>query len=315
MDHPATLEFHQMLTYHMGWTGEGAGAGATGKRIRPILLLLSYLSCEPETPVEAALPAAAAIELVHNFSLVHDDIEDISPTRRGRPTVWKKWSLPLAVNAGDALFVIAHQAVMDIAGHHPDSILVRASNILQAACLELTRGQFLDMSFEGRDDITEDEYWAMISGKTAALISAACSIGAMLANAGEERQKRFSDFGHDLGLAFQVKDDILGIWGDEKVTGKSNAIDLIERKNSLPILYGLSHGGKFSRRWLQGAIQSDEVADVAEWLKAEGAYDYAQERAHFWTSSALENLRAADPRGDYGRALTNLSDKLLSRQQ
>src|SRR5512139_638967 len=107
LDHPPTRVFHDMLTYHMGWTGEGAGPEAGGKRLRPLLLLLVCSASAPAAPVLAALPAAAAVELVHNFSLVHDDIQDNSPTRRGRATVWTKWGLPLAVNAGDALFVLA----------------------------------------------------------------------------------------------------------------------------------------------------------------------------------------------------------------
>src|SRR4026208_2334212 len=122
LDTPRTKAFHEMLTYHMGWTGEGAGPEATGKRIRPMLVLLTCLASHGTTnrdeTWQAALPAAAAVELVHNFSLVHDDIQDNSDMRRGRRTVWVKWGAPIAINVGDALFVIANQAVLDLAKHY-----------------------------------------------------------------------------------------------------------------------------------------------------------------------------------------------------
>ena len=112
-----TLPFHEMLTYHMGWTGEGAGREAAGKRIRPLIVLLATASFEADW--KRSLPAAAAVELVHNFSLVHDDVQDNSEKRRGRPTIWTKWGVPMAINVGDALFVIANQAVMDLIKSHP----------------------------------------------------------------------------------------------------------------------------------------------------------------------------------------------------
>jgi geranylgeranyl diphosphate synthase type I len=314
LDHPATAGFHSMLAYHMGWTGEGAGPEAAGKRLRPLILCLVYLACQPAGSVESALPAAAAIELVHNFSLVHDDIEDNSPTRRGRPTVWTKWGLPMAVNAGDALFVIAHQAIMDLSKSYPPAIVVRAAHTLQSVCLELTRGQYLDMSFEDRTGVTEDEYWRMISGKTAALLSAACLIGAILGTSDPLIQEQYANFGHDLGLAFQVQDDILGIWGEESTTGKSAASDLVEGKNSLPILYALNKGGAFARRWRQGRIQPSEVPEIAALLKNEGAYDYAQERAHYWTSRATNSLEQAKPKGEAAGQLSGLVTRLLGRQ-
>jgi geranylgeranyl diphosphate synthase type I len=315
LDRPSTAAFHEMLTYHMGWTGEGAGPEATGKRIRPLLLCLVYLACQPDSSLNAALPAAAAIELVHNFSLVHDDIEDNSPTRRGRQTVWKRWGLPMAVNAGDALFVIAHQAIMDLGSFHEPAIVVQAAKILQDTCLDLTCGQFLDMSFEGRTNVGEADYWGMISGKTSALIAAACSIGAILGEADSFIHEQYANFGHHLGLAFQVQDDILGIWGEEALTGKSSASDLVEGKNSLPILFGIAHSPRFADRWRQGPIRSLDVSAVAQILREDGAYDYAQERAHFWTGQALDSLKAANPRGEAGEVLFGLVSRLIGRQQ
>ena len=313
LDAPRTKSFHEMLTYHMGWTGEGAGPEATGKRIRPLMVLLSAASIGEDW--KKALPAAAAVELVHNFSLVHDDIEDNSDKRRGRATTWVKWGMPMAINAGDALFVLSNQAIIDLRANYPAEIVVQAAEILHNTCLDLTRGQFLDMSFEERTDLGVDDYWPMVAGKTAALLSACCHIGALLGGADDSRQEAYRSFGHYLGLAFQVQDDILGIWGDEALTGKSAASDLIEGKKSLPVLAGLSAHGNFAARWKQGPIQTTEVQEVARILAGEGGYEKASDAAKQMTDLALMSLREADPQGEAGQALFELADKLLKRNQ
>ncbi|MEJ5224244.1 MAG: polyprenyl synthetase family protein [Anaerolineales bacterium] len=311
LDQPRLKPFHEMLTYHMGWTGEGAGPEATGKRIRPLLLLLTEASCGADW--RAALPAAAAVELVHNFSLVHDDIQDNSEKRRGRPTAWTLWGAPMAINVGDALFVLSNQAMMDLARAYPAETVVRAASILHDTCLALTEGQFLDMSYQSRTDLGVEDYWPMIAGKTAALLAACCHIGAVLGNADEPTQEAYRSFGHSLGLAFQVQDDILGIWGNEAVTGKSAASDLLEGKKSLPVLVGLGKKGRFAARWAQGPITPQEVESVAALLSQEGGYDFAYEAARQMTDLALNNLRSADPQGEAGEALTELALKLLKR--
>src|SRR5512138_2660012 len=285
LDAPRTKPFHEMLTYHMGWTGEGAGPEATGKRIRPLLLLLCTAACGGDW--ENALPAAAAVELVHNFSLVHDDIQDNSDRRRGRPTAWVKWGAPMAINVGDALFVISNQAIIDLKKNYPAEVVVQAAEILHNTCLDLTRGQFLDMSYEERTDLGVDDYWPMVAGKTAALLSACCHIGALLGGGDDSTQEAYRSFGHYLGLAFQVQDDILGIWGDEALTGKSAASDLIEGKKSLPVLAGLSANGRFAERWKQGPIRAAEVEELARILANEGGYEKASEAAKQMTDLAL----------------------------
>jgi geranylgeranyl diphosphate synthase type I len=312
-DTPRTKLFHEMLTYHMGWTGEGAGPEATGKRIRPLLVLFSTAACGADW--HSALPAAAAVELVHNFSLVHDDIQDNSEKRRGRPTTWVKWGMPMAINVGDALFVMSNQAIMELNRNYEAEIVVKSAEILHNTCLELTRGQFLDMSYEERNDLAVEDYWPMISGKTAVLLSACCHIGALLGGAEETRQEAYRSFGHYLGLAFQVQDDVLGIWGDEALTGKSAASDLTEGKNSLPVLAGLGTNGKFAARWHQGPIRVDEVQELARVLASEGGYEAATDAAKQMTDLALLSLREADPQGEAGDALFELTDKLLKRNQ
>jgi geranylgeranyl diphosphate synthase type I len=311
LDTPRTKIFHEMLTYHMGWTGEGAGPEATGKRIRPLMVLLTTSSCGADW--QLALPAAAAVELVHNFSLVHDDIQDNSPKRRGRPTVWTKWDMPQAINVGDALFVISNQAMMDLAKNYPAEKVVRAATVLHNTCLDLTRGQFLDMSYENRNDLTIEDYWPMIAGKTAALIAACTQIGSILSGADDATIELYRIFGRDLGLAFQVQDDILGIWGDEALTGKSAASDLAEGKNSLPVLYGISQQKRFAKRWAASAIRPDEVAEVAQMLADEGALEFSKHEAERLTDQSLEALMKANPKGDAGKTLSQLAHKLLNR--
>ncbi|HNM37648.1 MAG TPA: polyprenyl synthetase family protein, partial [Anaerolineales bacterium] len=317
-----TAIFHEMLTYHMGWTGEGAGSQATGKRIRPLITLLSVASINNKEEKKDdgtywlhAKSMAAAVELVHNFSLVHDDIQDNSELRRGRKTVWTKWGPPMAINVGDALFVIANQAVVDLKEHYPAEMVVRAAEILNECCLDLTRGQYLDMSYEERNDLSMDDYWPMIGGKTSALLSACTQVGALLGYANEEKIELYRQFGYNLGLAFQVQDDILGIWGDEAVTGKSAASDLVEGKNSLPVLYALEKNGEFAKRWKQGPIKQDEVSQVAALLEKEGGKAYAEKMSEELTQKALEYLRQADPQGEAGEAILGLANMLLKRKQ
>lgn len=322
LDQPRTKQFHEMLTYHMGWTGEGAGPQATGKRIRPLLVLLATSSCLSSKDEEKdssinwlhAISAAASVELIHNFSLVHDDIQDNSDLRRGRKTTWVKWGAPMAINVGDALFVIANQAMNDLKAHYPAEMVVRATEILGNCCLDLTRGQYLDMSYEERTDLVMEDYWQMISGKTSALLSACTHIGALLGYAQPERQEAFRLYGHHLGQAFQVEDDILGIWGDEALTGKSAASDLVEGKNSLPVLYALEQGKEFAKRWKQGPIHNDEVNEIASLLEKEGARAFAEQAAEAETQKALTYLEQASPQGEAGVLIRQLTNSLLKRK-
>jgi len=313
LDEPRYTVFHEMLTYHMGWSGPGAGPEATGKRIRPLLVLLCAAGAGGDW--RAALPAGAAVELVHNFSLVHDDVQDKSDTRRGRPTIWARWGVPMAINVGDALFVIANQAMSDLSVSYPDAIVLAAEKVLMQTCQDLTKGQFLDMSYETDDDVSLEDYWPMIAGKTAALLSTCCQIGALLGGVDESAVEAYRSFGHALGMAFQAQDDILGIWGDAAITGKSSESDLVSGKKSLPTLYGLSRKGEFAQRWGQGPITPGEVPALAETLAREGARSFAQQAADQMTDLALNALREADPQGEAGQALFDLARKLLSREQ
>lgn len=306
-------ELYNMLAYHLGWTEAGSGVKASGKRIRPLMLLLTTSAAGYDW--KAALPAAAAIELVHNFSLIHDDIEDDSPLRRGRQTLWKKWGLAQAINAGDAMFSLAHIAILRLEETTSKLVAFDATKILHASCLRLTQGQFLDISYEEDGNLSMDAYWPMVEGKTSALLSASTEIGAIIAQSNNQAREAFREFGKLLGLAFQTKDDLLGIWGDAALTGKSAASDLISGKKSLPVLYGLSLNGDFSNRWEEGPILPDEVPDIARLLESEGAREYTQKISDDLTRKALLALAEADPKNDARIALEELADQLLNRQQ
>ena len=254
------------------------------------------------------------MELIHNFSLVHDDIQDQSPLRRGRPTVWSRWGAAQAINAGDALFTLAHLALLRLEETVSPGVVLQASRILQETCLSLTQGQYLDMAYQERGDLTLEAYWPMVEGKTAALFSACTHLGALVAQASPAVCDAYRRFGHSLGLAFQAQDDLLGIWGDAALTGKSTKSDLLSGKKSLPVLYGLSQNGLFAARWAKGPVASTEVSALAAQLEAEGARAYTQERTGAFTDQALQALQEAKPGGESGAALVELTHLLSSRQ-
>ena len=309
---PGMDGLQSMLAYHMGWEGEGAGLEARGKRLRPLLVSLCCAACGEDWRI--SLPAASAVELLHNFSLLHDDIEDNSPLRRGRPTVWKQWGIPHAINAGDAMFTLAHLAILDFKNTLPAFKVLQCCHLFQTACLTLTQGQYLDISFEQLKDVNLDDYWQMISGKTAALLACCCELGALAGGANSEMQMYYRQFGLSLGLAFQAMDDILGIWGEIQMTGKSTKSDLATGKKSLPVLYGLSLRGTFYQRWRNGKVPSDEVAIATEVLTDEGANDYAQKFADRLTEDAMCALANAHPSSQVGLELKGLTESLLRRK-
>lgn len=310
---PDLQQYSSMLAYHLGWEGEGAGEKTRGKRIRPLLVLLTCAAAGGNW--RDALPAAAAVELVHNFSLIHDDIQDNSPTRRGRETVWKRWGIAQAINAGDAMLTLAHLAILRLDEVCPPKTTVDAARRLQQACLQLTKGQYLDLHFESMNTLNEDEYWRMVSGKTASLLSACTEIGAIVARVAQSRQHAFRDFGYYLGLAFQAQDDILGIWGDAALTGKSSESDLSARKKSLPVIYGLNHNADFADQWMNGPNEAEQVRDLAVLLESNGARNYTQEAANQMTAKALTALRNAAPTGPAGEELSRLAKQLLGREE
>lgn len=305
-------QLYEILSYHMGWKDRPNKAKPHGKRIRPLVVLLTCSAAGGDW--QAALPAAAAVELVHNFSLIHDDIEDNSPIRHGLVTVWKKWGIPHAINAGDAMFTLAHLQSVRLAERIPPTPALMAVEILQQACLHLTQGQYLDLAYETMDNVTLDDYWQMVDGKTAALFSASTELGALASGADSKTCEVYKGFGHLLGLAFQVQDDYLGIWGDALLTGKSNQSDLLTRKKTLPVLYGLSKAGKFASLWRQKPDDTGQVSELISLLEMEGGKEFTQTQGAELVNKALLQLDKAHPAGQPAELLSELVRSLANRQ-
>jgi geranylgeranyl diphosphate synthase, type I len=308
---PGMEELKSMMTYHLGWEGKDSGPENRGKRIRPLLVTLCAAANRGDW--SCALPAAASVELIHNFSLMHDDIEDNSPMRRGRPTIWKIWGISQAINTGDAMFALAQLSIFDLDTRLPPERILESSRLLHLACLELTQGQFLDITYENRADLSLELYWQMISGKTAILIACSCEIGALLGGAESDQRYLYNQFGLNLGLAFQVQDDILGIWGDSQKTGKSADSDLVTGKKSLPILFALSQRKDFYFRWPNGKVPLQDVPEAIQVLNDEGAKEFSINHSIDLTEKALSSLDQAKPDGQAGQALKQLAYKLVNR--
>jgi geranylgeranyl diphosphate synthase type I len=246
----ALLMIYGQMQYHLGWVDQELHPAERhpGKLLRPKLLLLSYElalaqeqshATNPRTlSLRPALPAAAAVELAHNFTLLHDDIQDGDVERRHRPTVWSLWGIPQAILVGDALFALARLHLWKVLdeGVAPAKAL-KLAKLFDTTILKLTEGQHLDMSFEVQQQVSLSCYVEMISRKTALLMRCATEMGALLGTSNQEIIENLARFGHALGLAFQVRDDILGVWATEAELGKLPAGDIYRRKKSLPILH------------------------------------------------------------------------------
>lgn len=309
-DDPVFAGMLGMLRYHLGWVDAEfrATRADSGKRVRALLCL--FASTAVGADWHAALPAAAALELVHNFSLIHDDIEDASDERRGRTALWKVWGIAQGINAGDAMFVMARLALDDLATHPYSAEIHR---VFDRATFALTQGQFLDLSFESRSQISEDEYFKMIGGKTAALIAAAARLGALVGSADQAEAAALEQFGRNVGLAFQITDDILGLWGDPKVTGKSAETDILSRKKSLPVVYALGKPEMEPLRVLyaRGEIRLSDAPIVRELLEQARAKEYAQSRAAEYYRAGERALSQFPPEAT--RDLRQLASLVIDR--
>jgi geranylgeranyl diphosphate synthase type I len=290
---PVTAGVYEMCRYHLGLDG----SGSSGKRMRPLLGLLAYASITGEH--ERALPGAAAVELGHNFSLVHDDIEDADRERRHRPTLWAVHGIPQAINTGDMLFSLSRIALHRLTDlGFPDRTVLRLMRLYDQTCLALCEGQYLDIWMAEHDDgLSVELYFDMIGRKTAALIAASIEAGAVLATEDEQVIGRYRAFGWDLGIAFQLNDDLLGIWGRESTTGKEPT-DVPRKKKTLPVIYAFEHASAEDRARLaglysNGTLADEHTAEIVEILERTGARAYTREQALLHRDRALAELDAA----------------------
>ena len=299
----STAPFYHMLGYHVGWaSADGAPLAeptATGKRLRPALAILV---CEAlGGDADAARGPAVAVELVHNFSLVHDDIQDRSDYRRGRETVWHIWGASQGINVGDAMFALAQLALVDGLGDSPRA--AEAVRRLNWTCLRLVEGQFLDLHLESVADVSLEQYIEMVSRKTAALIECSSALGALAADADEATIAACATFGRELGLAFQFQDDALGAWGDPAQTGKPAGGDVRSRKKSLPIVLALRHATGALRVRLErlfttgGPLRDGQVTEIFAIMEELGVRKRAEALVEARFGEVERAIRAALPAG------------------
>ena len=309
----------EMAEYHLGWSnGADESDQHRGKMVRPLVAVECCRAASGSADEEPAIPLAAAIELLHNFTLIHDDIQDNSPTRRHRPTVWARWGEAQAINAGDALFAAAHLALLNARDAIGAERLLSLIDDFERTTIEIVAGQVLDLQFEGRSDVTADEYITMISGKTAKIVEFAARGGAMMAGAGCDTVRSFAEFGLALGLGFQVQDDLLGVFGSESVTGKAAADDIRRKKQSLPVILLRERARDGDRATLTGIyaqpeLDSTAVTSVLEMMgryAIEAEVGQAVNRYHDQAETAL--LATGLPEASLV-ALNALTERLSSR--
>jgi len=307
-----TPDLRRMAAYHLGWSdAEGHTMSASGgKGVRQALAILSAEAAWADGSV--GVPGAVAIELIHNFSLVHDDVIDEDETRRHRPTVWAVYGIGQAIVAGDALHTLAYQVLFDAERG------VEAARCLGDATAAMISGQSADISFETRASVNVDQCMAMCAGKTGALLGCAASIGAVLAGAPDATVGALRDFGMHLGLAFQAVDDLLGIWGDPDRTGKPAGNDLRQCKKTLPVVAALASGadeGIELRELLRGGQLDDAGVDHAVALvEACGARTWTAERAKSHLDTALGALNRVRMNPLAHRELADLAAFVLERE-
>ncbi len=313
-------DVQSVAAYHLGLAvagGQPAGAdgrpGGMGKALRPALALLSTRAAGAAP--ERGVAAAAAVELVHNFSLVHDDIMDGDTERRHRPTAWTVFGVGAAILAGDALLVLAQDILLE--GPAPQGMW--ASRCLSASVQRLIAGQGADLAFERRNDVTLEECLEMAGDKTAALMACACSIGAIYVGAPAELAMGLAGFGAHAGLAFQLTDDLLGIWGAPEVTGKPVRSDLRTRKKSLPVVAALTSGsrpGDELGALLAGAepLSEDDLLRAADLIEAAGGKAWAEAEADVQLASAGQCLAETDMPGDVRAEFAGIAEFITARQ-
>ena len=309
-------EIRPVAAYHLGLAdadGTPTGTRAGGKALRPALTLLSARAAG--APPERAVPAAVAVELVHNFSLLHDDIMDGDTERRHRPTAWTVFGIGPAILAGDALQSLANDLLLE--GPAPQAVW--ASRCLSAAVHRLISGQGADLAFERRDDVSVDECLDMAADKTAALMACACSIGAIYVGAPASTAMTLTAFGAYVGLAFQLTDDLLGIWGAADVTGKPVRSDLRSRKKSLPVVAALASESAAGRD-LAALLASpdplgeEELLTAAELVEAAGGKKWVEAEADTALSSALRCLADAEMPDDVRAEFAGIAEFVTARQ-
>ena len=313
------LPLYGMVRYHLGWSDESFQPAQfdAGKRVRPFICMHACAAVGGDPT--CAVPVAAAIEILHNFTLVHDDIQDRSATRRHRPTVWSLWGESQAINVGDAMFALGQLALLRLLEQDvPRERLAPVVRGYNDVALRIVEGQVLDLGFEDRWNITTSEYLDMIRGKSAAILAYAAWSGAVLGGAEFATAERFRAFGEALGLGFQIRDDMLGIWGETAVTGKRKGDDIRRRKKSLPIITLAASASPDEVARLREIYAQPEIAEVdldwiVELLREYEIEDQLQSVVSHYHNQARCLIDEATADNDSRRTLLELLDRLSNR--
>ncbi|MDO3648235.1 polyprenyl synthetase family protein [Nocardia mangyaensis] len=308
----------EVATYHFGWSdldGDGASGAERGwgKGVRAALVLACARAVGGTAA--AAVPAAAAVELVHNASLIQDDLIDDDALRRHRPAVWAAYDAPTAILVGDALLAASVRALFEGSHRHVADATAGFLDAIQ----RLIAGEMADTAFESSRDVSLDQCAAMIADKTGALIEAACALGARYGDGSPEQISAMGCFGRHLGIAFQVVDDCLGIWGVSDITGKPVLADLRRRKKSLPVVYALTAGTPESTELAElyrlDHLLADELVErAAELVELTGARHWATDYGRRQVELSLGHLAAARPTTDGSAQLIALADLVRDRE-
>jgi geranylgeranyl diphosphate synthase type I len=311
------IALYDMVRYHLGFAGAaGEPVDAPGgKRVRSTFCLLACEAAGGDAASAAA--AGAAIELVHSFTLLHDDIADHDEMRRGRATAWKLWGIGQAITAGDAVYALANLAAGGLEGQSPPGVALAVLRELNQAVLDICEGQQLDIFYEGKDDLSQADYLRMIGLKTAALLRSACAIGATIGGAGAETVEALGGFGFGLGVAYQIQDDILGAWGDPEQMGKPVGSDLQRNKRTLPIILALAgedaHLRSRLRTALERGVSPEQAAELAATMAEKGIRRECEAMAQRTLDDALSRLDRAGLAAPEAADLRTLASYLAER--
>lgn len=284
-----------------------------GKRIRPVLTLMA---CDIfGKDVKKALPAATAVEIFHNFSLIHDDIMDKAPLRRGNPTVHEKWNLNAGILSGDAMLILAYQYFEQ----YEPNIFRELAKLFSKTALEVCEGQQWDIDFEDRDDVSVDQYLKMIEYKTAVLVAAAFQMGAIVAETSDKNKQDVYDFGLNLGIAFQLQDDYLDTFGDAETFGKQIGGDIIENKKTYLYLKAISDGSASEKEQLLHLYSitpkenQDKIESVKSIFISSGSDQKTRQAIEKYTQKAFETLQRMEIPADKKQQLREFGEELMDR--
>jgi geranylgeranyl diphosphate synthase type II len=284
-----------------------------GKRLRPVLTLMTTDCFDGE--IKSALDAALAVEVFHNFSLIHDDIMDAAPLRRGHQTVHEKWDLNTGILSGDAMLIMAYQ----LFENYPPNIFQKLAKLFSKTALEVCEGQQYDIDFETRDTVSISEYLKMIEYKTAVLVGAAMKMGAIIANASKDDQERCYEFGKNLGIAFQLQDDYLDAFGNPETFGKQVGGDIIENKKTYLYLKALEFSSEKDQHQLTQLFSSNQtdpktkIEIVKQIFTASGSSEATQKAISSYTKTAFEILKTINISEPKKRILESFGTQLMSR--